>query len=108
AEAKAYVRQSQRRLLLQPLAARLQRQLSPPQLQQTLRRCLAQLRALGPAYATGVADRLLPGLPGYAAGNILNLLLHLEFDLANYDFSRLCVWQADLRGAQVTALNFAE
>lgn len=108
AEAKAYVRQSQRRLILQPLAARLQVQLGQQRLQQTLQRCLAQLRALGPAYAIGIAGRLLPGPPGYAAGNILNLLLHLEFDLAQYDFSQLCVWQADLRGAQATALNFAE
>jgi uncharacterized protein YjbI with pentapeptide repeats len=45
--------------------------------------------------------------PGYAAGNVLNLLLHLGADLRGADFSRLCLWQADLRGLTFAALNFA-
>ncbi|MEI1377899.1 NB-ARC domain-containing protein [Nostoc sp. UHCC 0926] len=45
--------------------------------------------------------------PGYTAGNILNLLFHLETDLSGYDFSHLTVWQADLRSVNLHNVNFA-
>ena len=45
--------------------------------------------------------------PGYTAGNILNLLSHLEIDLSGYDFSHLTVWQADLRSVNLHNVNFA-
>ena len=45
--------------------------------------------------------------PGYAAGNILNLLCLLNIDLADYDFSHLTVWQAYLSARSLQRVNFA-
>lgn len=45
--------------------------------------------------------------PGYAAGNILNLLCLLNVDLADYDFSHLTVWQAYLSARSLQRVNFA-
>ncbi len=93
AQAKTYVRESQGRLLLQPLAEQLVAKLGTaevvahiPQYLDTLR--AAQIRT------------------GYAAGNLLNLLVQLGEDLTGYDFSALAVWQADLRGLLLAAPNF--
>jgi WD40 repeat protein len=44
--------------------------------------------------------------PGYAAGNILNMLVHLGADLTGYDFSGLSVWQAYLQGVEAQQINF--
>jgi WD40 repeat protein/DNA-binding SARP family transcriptional activator len=96
AQAKAYVLQSQARLILKPVADRLLTKLGPAALERQLHAVLDKLHAQPPR------------TPGYAAGNILNLLLHVGFDPALYDFSRLCVWQADLRGMKSVALNLAE
>jgi WD40 repeat protein/DNA-binding SARP family transcriptional activator len=96
AGAKEYVRQSQSRLILKPVADRLLTRLGPAALERRLHGVLDMLHAQPPR------------APGYAAGNILNLLLHLSFDVAPYDFSRLCVWQADLRGVKTAALNLKE
>jgi len=38
--------------------------------------------------------------PGYAAGNILNMLVHLGADLTGYDFSHLAVWEAYVQGVE--------
>ena len=46
-------------------------------------------------------------VPGYSAGNILNLLCHLEPVLKGYDFSNLAVWQAYLQGVNLHRVNFA-
>jgi WD40 repeat protein len=43
---------------------------------------------------------------GDTAGNTIILLRHLETDLRGYDFSHLCVWQADLRNACLHDVNF--
>ena len=43
----------------------------------------------------------------YAAGNILYLPILLKFDLREYDFSRLAVWQACLQGVDLSDVNFA-
>jgi WD40 repeat protein len=93
ADAKEYVRQSQMRLILQPLAERLLAQQSKKQVVVQINRLLAALRA------TVVRS-------GYAGGNLLNLLVHLGEDLTNVDFSHLAVWQADLRGVMFAALDF--
>jgi len=46
-------------------------------------------------------------VPGYASGNIINLLHQLKMDLTDYDFSNLTVWQADLRDTNLHRVNFA-
>jgi len=94
-QTKEYIHQSQVRLLLQPILQRLQARLGQRGLLDQLHRVLATLHHAGRQ-------------PGYAAGNLLNLLRQLGVDLTNYDFSRLCVWQADLRGLRFAALNFTE
>src|SRR5262245_11762342 len=43
--------------------------------------------------------------PGYAGGNLLNLLLHLNLKLRGYDFSGLTIRQAYLGGLYVLDLN---
>ncbi|MCC6458420.1 MAG: hypothetical protein IT328_25950, partial [Caldilineaceae bacterium] len=96
AQSSEYVRQSQVRLILHPLAERLQEVMGKEEAIRKLTRILAGLR-------------MEPSTPkGYGAGNLLNLLLDLGADLTGYDFSRLRVWQADLRHANLPAVNFAE
>lgn len=89
AQAKAYIRQSQIRLILNPIAQRLTARLGEKQLELRFGDLLDALRA----------QSHLPG--GYAGGNILNLLLHLGWDLRPYDFSHLPIRQAYLRGAKL-------
>jgi predicted ATPase/WD40 repeat protein/DNA-binding SARP family transcriptional activator len=97
-QAKEYVRQSQMRLIVQPIADHLLRELGRAGLLEKLQQIITLLQALGQPDAP---------VPGYAGGNILNLLLHLGTDVTGFDFSRLCIWQAYLRGAYLPALNFA-
>lgn len=94
-QASDEVRLSQVRLILTPIAEKLQEALGRPALEEKLRHLL-----------TGLRQHALR-LPSYAAGNLLNLLLHMELDVTGYDFSHLSVWQADLRGVHLAALNLA-
>ncbi len=45
--------------------------------------------------------------PGYAAGNIINLLRQLDIELNNYDFSNLNICQVNLQGINLQQTNFA-
>lgn len=95
ATAKAYVRASQVRLIVEPVIARV----------------LIQMGHAGVVTRLGtildVLHRDSSALPSYAAGNVLNLLLQLEVDLRGYDFSGLHVWQAYLQGKLLLNVNFA-
>lgn len=44
---------------------------------------------------------------GYLFGNIINLLLYLNIDLSDLDFSNLTIWQAYLRGANLSNVDFS-
>jgi predicted NACHT family NTPase len=93
--AREYARQSQVRLILAPLAERLAARLGRADL-------LAKLRALPDTL------RARPELASsYAAGNLLNLLIHMGADLRGLDLARLAVWQASLRGVVAPEMNFA-
>ncbi|MEZ4662531.1 MAG: NB-ARC domain-containing protein [Caldilineaceae bacterium] len=94
AQAKEYVRNSQTRLILQPIGERLQSQWLEAQLQAYFKKLLDKLRQSPDA------------LRGYAGGNLLNLLLHLGMSARGYDFSHLAVWEAYLRNAALPAVNF--
>ncbi len=96
AQAKAYVRQVQRHLILQPIGERLRGRFSPTELAARFKALLASLRTMPDRRAT------------YAGGNLLNLLLHLGMDPSTYDFSQLAVWQADLQRADLPGLNLAQ
>ncbi len=93
AQAKTYVRQSQTRLILHPIGEQLKARLGLAKVDQICRDLLDQLR-----------QRSSPS--SYAAGNILNLLLYLEIDVTDYDFSGLSVWQAYLQDATLNGVNF--
>ncbi|MBD2503304.1 WD40 domain-containing protein [Anabaena azotica] len=96
ATAKDYIKESQIRLIVKPLIAELLRQLgSKKAIAQQLMQILATQRQQASLES------------GYLAGNILNLLHHLETDLSDYDFSHLPIWQADLRGVNLHRVNFS-
>ena len=95
ATAKDFIRANQIRLILQPVINEL---LSTGKNQQDLERCLYQM--LQTQQQTSLE-------PGYTAGNIINLLCHLQVDLTGSDFSNLSIWQADLRLAKLHLVNFA-
>ncbi|MGG6267827.1 NB-ARC domain-containing protein [Leptolyngbya sp. AN03gr2] len=91
-----HIRDRQIRMIMQPLVDRLT---APTHchtdLEDKLKNVLVKLRQ-----HYGCA-------PGYAAGNILNLLCCLKTELTNYDFSGLAVWQAQLQGVSLHQVNFA-
>ena len=95
ATAKDYVRENQIRLILQPVINELLTVLrSKQEIEQRLRQILLMLQA------TPTLEKC------YGAGNIINLFCQLETDLTGYDFCDLCIWQADLRKAQLHQVNF--
>ena len=96
AQAADYVRAAQIRLILQPIAQRLLNTLGLAGAECKLRELLAQLHT---AYSHQ---------PGYAAANILHLAFHLGIQVDGWDFSRLPIWQADLRKAHLSHTNFAQ
>ncbi|NEO99716.1 MAG: NACHT domain-containing protein [Symploca sp. SIO2E9] len=95
ATAKDYIRETQIRLILQPMIDELLTFIrSNKKIEKQLVQVLKRQRE----------ESSLK--PEYTAGNIFNLLRHLGTDLTGYDFSELCVWQADLRGASLHDTNF--
>ena len=95
AQAKEYVRASQTRLLLQPVAKALVQRWGRAGAARQLYQLLGDLRA------TTLA-------PGYAAANLLHLLLHLGVDLRGADCSGLFFRQLYVRGASLPQINFAQ
>jgi len=94
AQTQDYIRQSQERLILAPLARQLVTQMGKARLAIHLRTLLERL------HTTAAQES------SYVAGNLLNLLLHLKLDVTGYDFSGLAVWQAYLCDAVLPAVNF--
>ncbi|CAN5862685.1 NB-ARC domain-containing protein [soil metagenome] len=93
AQTKEYVRQSQARLILAPIAARLTKRLGRPALEVKCKRILMRLQAEAPL------------MPGYAGGNLLNLLLYLNVDLRGYDFSGLSLQQVYAQGLSLAEVK---
>lgn len=108
---KDYVRESQVRLIVEPIAKRLQTVLPTPQaIAQHFQTVFATLRhdLVGQFSRVGQdADSAKLPYPTYGPGNFLNLCCHLNVDLTGLDFSGLTIWQADLRSAQLQQVNFA-
>lgn len=92
--AAEHIRAIQERIFLTAIAARLRAHLGETGLQAALQEILKLLAQE-------------PDTTGHAAGNILNLLLHRGIDPAGFDFTRLPVCQADLRGRRLPGLNLA-
>lgn len=96
ATAKDYVRESQLRLILQPIAHHLSEQFnSTTALEQQLLKVLTQVR------------RAETQPFNYGAGNLINLMLHLQMNLAEYDFSHLTIRQAWLQNTLLQQVNFS-
>ena len=95
ATAKDYIRENQIRLILQPVINGL---LSELRSQKDIEECLREILVTMQKKSTREK--------WYVAGNIINLFCQLNTDLTGYDFSNLCVWQADLRQAQLHQANF--
>lgn len=96
-QAKDYVRETQLRLILQPVLDHLLSQFGDSTgIEEHLQKMLQEMRS----YPTRAK--------GYAAGNIINLLNHLDVDLSGYNFSQLTVWQADLQGITLHNVDFSK
>ncbi|MGL4621854.1 NB-ARC domain-containing protein [Chroococcidiopsis sp.] len=92
--AKDYVRETQRRLIVQPTIERLLTHLGE-------RQAVKRLRQLPSQQRQQVRSR-----SSYAGGNIINLLVQMKADLRSLDFSEQGVWQADLRQVNLSGVNF--
>ena len=95
AQAKEHVRQSQMRLILTPIGEQILYQSSYHDLTKRMQQIVDNLRKNAMV------------APSYAAGNILNLLLHLEIARPGFDLSHLSVRQAYLRGRTLSGVNLA-
>ncbi|KAM3092462.1 NB-ARC domain-containing protein [Phormidesmis sp. 146-12] len=88
-----FIRETQIRLIVQPLLEDLLAQLGgQPHVEQRFRELLAEHRSTKQI--------------GYLAGNLLNLLVSLKTDLQHWDFSNLALWQADLRRVNLAGADF--
>ena len=98
---KDYIRASQRRNILAPIAEQLRTTFeSPSALEQQLQNILAQMRS-----HHGVSVKF--STPNYGAGNLINLCCQLQIDLTNYDFSDLTIWHACLQKVNLHRVNLA-
>ncbi len=98
---KDYIRASQRRHILAPIAEQLRTTFeSPLALEQQLQNILSQLRS-----PHGVITKF--STPNYGAGNLINLCCQLQIDLTNYDFSDLTIWHACLQKVNLHRVNLA-
>ncbi|WP_225896550.1 WD40 domain-containing protein [Amazonocrinis nigriterrae] len=95
ATSKDYIRETQKQLIVQPLLEQLLIELgSQEKLVILLQDVLEQQR-----HQAAI-------LTGYAGGNVLNLLAHLQINLQGYDFSNLTIRQADLQRVNLAEVNF--
>ncbi len=93
---KDYVREAQRRLILKPVLDKLLVTFGEKShFEAQLKKILLTLQ------------EKYPRQPGYAAGNVLDMLCQLKTDLRGYDFSHLMIWQAYLQGMNLHEINFA-
>ncbi|NUN65103.1 NACHT domain-containing protein [Pseudanabaena biceps] len=104
ATAKDYIRQTQIRLILEPLVARLMGRLGSKQMvAKELFQTISELRRreLRP-------DGELKSTFGYGGGNLINLLCYLGIDLSGVDFSYLAIRQAYLPEVKLHRANFSK
>jgi WD40 repeat protein len=88
---KDYVRNSQIRTIFTPILDAFKAEIAP---EHSLLQILDRLRLL------------LRDTPTYSIGNLINLLRSIGTDFKGFDFSHLCVWQADLRSIPLQRVNF--
>ena len=96
AKIKDYVRDSQRRLILVPVAERLLHMFGKEHVAQNVRKMFSAQRHLQAQQR------------GYLVANGLHLLLHLQYDLRGFDVSHIAVRQAYLQGVRLPEVNFTD
>ena len=94
AQTKDYVRDSQVRLILGPVAEQLLDTVGKEGIEQKLRSWLSTQRQMQPRQRN------------YLTGNALNLLIHLHYDLRGSDFSSVVIRQAYLQNVALPNVNF--
>jgi WD40 repeat protein/transcriptional regulator with XRE-family HTH domain len=95
AQSKDYLRESQERLIVAPIAQRLLATVGREKLELKLQSLLTTQRQKGSLQRN------------YCASNVLKLLLHLGCDLRGVDFSSLVIWQAYLQDVALRHINFS-
>jgi WD40 repeat protein len=104
ATVEEYVRNSQIRLILKPIAEQLskifgvifqEKNYTHESLERQIVKILSVLR-----------DSEINKSSGYGGGNLINLCLYLKINLTHYDFSNLPILQADLQNANLQHTNF--
>jgi WD40 repeat protein len=96
AQSKDFVRINQIRFILKPALDQLVTELgNVNQVEGKLKNLLMQLQTE------------FISIPGYAGGNILNLLVQLKTDLSNYSFSGIAIWQAYLSDVELHRVDFS-
>ncbi len=95
AQARDYIRKTQQRLILDPIAQQLLVTFGKEGIEQQVQYLLEMQR------------RVSPIVPGYLAGNILNLLIWLHCDISHFDFSALPIYQAYLQDVALPDVLFA-
>lgn len=98
AQTKDYIRVVQERLILAPIAEQLLNQYGKSGVEQALRGLLAAQRQKYDQWHGS----------DYAAGNALNLMLYLQWDMRGFDSSHLTIRQAYLQNALLPDVNFTE
>ncbi|MDY6941038.1 MAG: NB-ARC domain-containing protein [Cyanobacteriota bacterium] len=93
---KDYIREVQKNQIIKPIIERVSLDLnSRKNIEHQIQKLILKLQE----------ER--PREPGYAGGNLLNLLVQLDVDLNSYNFSNLTLWQADLCEVNLQNCNFA-
>ena len=92
---KDYIKDSQIRLILQPIIDRLKESFGL-ELQNSLENRLPKL-----------LENLNRDIDGYTAGNLINLMRYAGIPIKGYDFSGMPIWQADLQDVDLYGVNFA-
>ena len=94
ASAKDYIKDEQIRLILKPIIARLIEYFGLES-QNSLENRLPQL-----------LENLNRAIPGYTAGNLINLMHYASIPIEGYGFSGMTIWEADLN-INLQHVNFA-
>ncbi|MDJ0772916.1 MAG: NB-ARC domain-containing protein [Mastigocoleus sp. MO_167.B18] len=112
---KDFIQESQRRLILEPIAHLLRHTFASPQvLVRQVQTILVRLRGSSLTDENSLTytnkiyqdSDLFCSDSVYAAGNLINLCIHLQIDLTGYDFSHLTIYHADLKYVNLHNCNF--
>jgi WD40 repeat protein len=93
AQVKDYIRESQKRVIIEPIVNTISKDKNKNFLIEQLHKIIV--------YTRNKNQKL-----GYTGGNVINLLNYMGVDLSDYDFSEIAVWQAYLQGVNLYRVNF--